>query len=198
MATGVSDRKAQIIFEATRLFSQEGYDGVTMKRLAAACGITEPALYRHFTSKDALYNRVLASTVDRLENKELFHRLENESDVETLLTELAGHILSFYSKNADLYRLLLFAALSGHTKAKQVYDSIRGTYVKFLVKQFDRLFTEGNIIKKHNDITARCFIGMVFDCSLATTLWKGFQGRVHKPADVIANNIPIYVRGLKT
>ena len=117
MATGVSDRKAQIIFEATHLFSQEGYDGVTMKRLAAACGITEPALYRHFTSKDALYNRVLASTVDRLENKELFHRLENESDVETLLTGLAGHILSFYSKNADLYRLLLFAALSGHTKA---------------------------------------------------------------------------------
>jgi len=198
MATGVSDRKVQIIYEATRLFSQEGYDGVTMKRLAAACGITEPALYRHFSSKNALYSRVLASTVDRLENQELFRRFENESDVETLLTGLADHILSFYSKNADLYRLLLFAALSGHTKAKQVYDSIRGTYVKFLIKQFDRLFAQGVIIEKHNDITARCFIGMVFDCSLATTLWKGFQGRSHKPADVIANNVPIYVRGLKT
>jgi len=198
MAEKGSNRKIQIVEEASRLISSEGYDGMTMKQLASACGISEPALYRYFASKDDIYNAVLESIATRLDNANLFKKLEKEEDVHILLSTLAQHIIDFYSKNSDLYRLLLFSALNGHTKAKQVFSMIRGGYVKFLINQFDRLYKAGIIIKKHNEITARCFTGMVFDCSQSTTLWKGMQGKTYKPAEVIANNVPIYVRGLKT
>jgi len=198
MAEKGSNRKIQIVEEASRLISSEGYDGMTMKQLASACGISEPALYRYFASKDDIYNAVLESIATRLDNANLFKKLEKEEDVHILLSTLAQHIIDFYSKNSDLYRLLLFSALNGHTKAKQVFSMIRGGYVKFLISQFDRLYKAGIIIKKHNEITARCFTGMVFDCSQSTTLWKGMQGKTYKPAEVIANNVPIYVRGLKT
>ena len=36
----MSERKKQILTEATRLFSKDGYDKVTVKDLAQACGIT--------------------------------------------------------------------------------------------------------------------------------------------------------------
>lgn len=190
------DRKKQILTEATRLFSCYGYDKVTIKSLAEACGITEPALYRHFDSKEAIYGKVLDSIQDQLGGYEIFNKLENEMDLEVLLKNLAGHIIDYFSKNEDLYRLLLFAALREHPKAKRVYDIIRGSYVKFLIKQLDKFYREGIIIEKNNEVTARCFIGMVFDCALSTTLWKGFQGKQYRPPDVIANNVPIYVRGL--
>ncbi len=198
MVTKGTGRKTQIVDEATRLFSTEGYEGLTMKSLARACGVSEPALYRHFKSKEEIYEAVLESIADRLDNEDLFRQLETEDNLQTLLSTLAHHIIGFYTRNADLYRLLLFSALNGHARAKQVYNIIRGSYVRFLVEQLDRLHQAGLIIEKNNEITARCFIGMVFDCSLATTLWKGLQGKVYKPTDVVANNIPIYARGLQT
>ncbi len=197
MRVAVTDRKRQILEEASRLFSLQGYDKVTIKQLAAACGITEPALYRHYPSKEAIYDAVLDSIGTRLDYEGLFKRLEKEDDLETLLFSLAHHIIDFFTAHADLYRHLLFSALGGHEKAKAVYDIIRGAYVRFLVKQLNKLYKQKKIIKKRNDITARCFIGMVFDCSLGKTLWKGFQGKEYKPSEVVANNVPIYVRGLK-
>jgi hypothetical protein len=92
--------------------------------------------------------------------------------------------------------LLLYSALHGHAKTRMVHETIRGRYVHFLVEQLDRLYAAGKIIEKNNEITARCFVGMVFDCALGRTLWKGMQGRVYRPDDVIANNVPIYARGL--
>ena len=70
------DRKTQILTEATRLFSEYGYDKVTIKTLAEACGITEPALYRHYKSKDDIYDTVLDSLEERLrETDEFFDNL---------------------------------------------------------------------------------------------------------------------------
>ena len=191
------DRKAQILKEATRLFSEFGYDKVTIKILADACGITEPALYRHYTSKDAIYDSVLDSIELRLkENDQIFVDMGTISVFDKFLKEYADHIIFYFSKNEDLYRLLLFAALRDHNKAKRVYQSIRGRYVKFLVERLDWFYTDGQIIEKNNEITARCFTGMVFDCALGVTLWRGMQGKIFKPEEVVANNVPIYIRGL--
>lgn len=191
------DRKLQILTEATRLFSEFGYDKVTIKTLAEACGITEPALYRHYKSKDDIYDTVLDSLEKRLrETDDFFDSLAREQQFEKFLMQYAKHIIEYFSKNEDLYRLLLFAALREHGKAKRVYQSIRGKYVKFLVQQLDHFYEKGIIIEKNNEITARCFTGMVFDCALGITLWRGMQGKIFKPEDVVANNVPIYIRGL--
>jgi AcrR family transcriptional regulator len=190
------DRKSQIITEATRLFSEDGYDKVTIKQLAFSCGITEPALYRHFPSKEAIYENVLEGIEKRLSAKDLFDDLESENDLEKFLKRFARHIIDYFSANEDIYRLLMFSTLRGHPKSKRVFQIIRGSYVRFLKQQFDRFFEEGKIIEKNNEITARCFTGMVFDCALSFTLWRGFMGKNYKPEEVVANNIPIYVRGL--
>jgi AcrR family transcriptional regulator len=193
-----TSRKEQILNLATELFSRDGYDKVTVKQLADGCGITEPAIYRHFESKEAIYTEVLESLRSRMSYDHLFARLEKERDLEVMLKELADHIIAFYTDNADIYRLLLYAALRGHDRAKRIFELIRGPYVHFLEKQLDRLHREGIIVQKQNEITARCFIGMVFDCAMGSSLWRGLQGKAYNPQEVVANNVPIYVRGLKT
>jgi AcrR family transcriptional regulator len=191
------ERKRQIIAEALRLFAQHGFDRVTIKQLANACDITEPALYRHFSSKEDIYAAVLDSLKAQQEYDDLFAELENETDVHRILHELASHILTFFSAHRDMYRLLLYSTLREHAKARQVFRDIRGPYVKFLVKQFDRLYNLGKIKKKNNVITARCFVGMVFDCALGATMWRGFLGKNYRPEEIIANNVPIFVDGLR-
>ncbi|NOY88497.1 MAG: TetR/AcrR family transcriptional regulator [FCB group bacterium] len=197
MKSLTTERKKQILQEATRLFSESGYTKVTIKQLAEACGITEPALYRHFESKEAIYNGVLDGIENRLTSQTFFDQFEKEQDLETLLKNFSYHIIDFFTKNEDVYRLLLYSSLSEHSKAKEVFQNIRGAYVKFLYKKLDQLAQQNMIAQKNNELTARCFTGMVFDCALSITLWRSYQGKYYKPKDVIANNVPIYVKGLQ-
>jgi len=44
----------KICSEALRLFVRDGITGTTTRAIAAACGIAEGTLYRHFTGKDEL------------------------------------------------------------------------------------------------------------------------------------------------
>ncbi|MFH2056175.1 MAG: TetR/AcrR family transcriptional regulator [bacterium] len=196
MSSDKPDRKEQIIVEATRLFSQAGYEGVSMKALAEACCVTEPALYRHFNSKEAIYDASLESLLERFEADKLFARLDKELELEGLLREMAAHIVGFARGNEDAYRLMLFAALGGHQTARAVFGSIRGGCTDYLKDRLQRFADEDKLAPINPEITARCFVGMVFDCGLGYTLWRGYYSRQYQPEEVFANNIPIYARGL--
>ena len=50
---------AKILRSARRLFARDGYDRVSMDRIAAACGSTKPVLYYYFENKRAVLLAVL-------------------------------------------------------------------------------------------------------------------------------------------
>lgn len=193
----MTDRKTQILQVATKAFSQEGYDGVTVRQLAEQCGISEPAVYRHYPSKEALYDAVLDSIEARMDRDTLFNELKDEFNLKTLLDKIAEHVVEFFSANDDIQRLLMYSALSHHVKARQVYDLTRGRYVHFLKSRLEALLEAGKLRPVNPEITARCFIGMIFDCALCNTLWKRPFGKHFEPAETIANNVPIYAFGLE-
>jgi TetR/AcrR family transcriptional regulator len=44
---------------ATRLFAERGYDATTTSAIAAAAGVSEPVLYRHFKGKQELFQHIV-------------------------------------------------------------------------------------------------------------------------------------------
>ncbi|MBV8682885.1 MAG: TetR/AcrR family transcriptional regulator [Caulobacteraceae bacterium] len=56
--------RARILAAAERLFAERGYDGVSMPAIAEASDITAGAIYRHFTSKAALFFEVVRRAVE--------------------------------------------------------------------------------------------------------------------------------------
>jgi AcrR family transcriptional regulator len=54
-----AERKRQLLGHAKHLFVTLGYHATTTEKIAAAAGVTEPILYRHFDSKKALFLEVL-------------------------------------------------------------------------------------------------------------------------------------------
>jgi AcrR family transcriptional regulator len=59
-------RRAQILDTAARLFADRGFHGVSVAELGAACGISGPALYKHFPSKDAMLAEMLVEISEEL------------------------------------------------------------------------------------------------------------------------------------
>jgi AcrR family transcriptional regulator len=62
----VSTRREQILTRAAELFAQRGFHGVSVVELGAACGISGPALYKHFPSKDAMLAEMLVDISEEL------------------------------------------------------------------------------------------------------------------------------------
>jgi AcrR family transcriptional regulator len=57
----VSTRREQILAAAAELFARHGFHGVGIDDIGAAVGVSGPALYRHFRSKDAMLGEMLTS-----------------------------------------------------------------------------------------------------------------------------------------
>lgn len=59
------DTKQKIIEKALELFSERGYDSVSVGEIAQAVGIKAPSIYNHYPSKQAIFEAIVASTAER-------------------------------------------------------------------------------------------------------------------------------------
>jgi AcrR family transcriptional regulator len=59
-------RRDQILQQAAELFAARGFHGVSTADLGAACGISGPALYKHFSSKEEMLAEMLVSISEEL------------------------------------------------------------------------------------------------------------------------------------
>jgi len=73
------ERRAAVVETACRVFAKSSYHGSTTAQIARETGVTEPVLYRHFSSKRELYLVCLAAAWERL--RALWEKaLESEPD----------------------------------------------------------------------------------------------------------------------
>lgn len=61
-----AERRAAILHGAATAFAHEGFAATSMDDVATAAGITKLIVYRHFASKEELYEAVLAQVSSRL------------------------------------------------------------------------------------------------------------------------------------
>lgn len=57
--------KQKILLESLRLFSKRGYDAVSVEQIAAAVGIKAPSLYKHYKSKQDIFDAIFEETARR-------------------------------------------------------------------------------------------------------------------------------------
>ena len=53
------DTKEKILTAALDLFSQKGYEGTNIRELSASLGLVKSGIYKHFESKEAIWNALL-------------------------------------------------------------------------------------------------------------------------------------------
>jgi AcrR family transcriptional regulator len=61
-----AERRGQLLAAASRLFAERGFRAVSIEDLAADAGVSGPALYRHFDSKESILADLLINVSERL------------------------------------------------------------------------------------------------------------------------------------
>lgn len=53
--------------QAARLFAERGFRGTSVEDIGSACGVSGPAVYKHFANKDEILARLLVDISEQLE-----------------------------------------------------------------------------------------------------------------------------------
>ncbi len=91
----LSERQQQIIEESIKIIDEKGIQGLTIKNLSKAIGISEPGIYRHFESK----TEILLSMLNNF--KEMAIMLSEI--METLESPAIEKIRFMFSKMLELF-----------------------------------------------------------------------------------------------
>jgi TetR/AcrR family transcriptional regulator len=114
------DRHRQLLRVAIEVFARNGFSGTKTKDIAAAAGVSEAILFRHFATKEDLYLAILDTQADKdgvdQRNKELQAFMDARDDA-GLLHSLAGQIFASFGEDPAFHRLMVYASLEGHLLA---------------------------------------------------------------------------------
>ena len=103
-----SERRAAVLDTACRVFARCSYRGATTAEIAREAGVTEPVLYRHFESKQALYLACIDDAWARV--REAWERtVETEPDPATLMPAMADAFFELTEQRAAVASLWLHA-----------------------------------------------------------------------------------------
>jgi AcrR family transcriptional regulator len=103
-------RRGEILAAAKRLFLEEGFERTTMRRLAAAVGVSSTALYVYFPDKEAILRAIAEQTfAELLAELEAAERIDAPA-LERLRAGLRAYI-AFGRARPDEYRLTFLAKM---------------------------------------------------------------------------------------
>ena len=107
------DTKERILETALELFAQSGYLGTSMNDIAKKLGITKAALYKHYTSKQEILDRI----VERM-NKMDYERAEEYKMPETEPNSMAEDYLS-----VPIERIRAYSAAQFYHWTKELFPA---------------------------------------------------------------------------
>jgi len=142
-------RREAILAAAKACFARHGYAGTTTKSVAAAAGISEALLFRHFATKSALYAEILDEACEA--DPELKRLQALEPSTETLVylvREMTGHFLRAvdHPDEEDFQRmkLLISSHLEDGEFARLLYEKISDIIGPIFTTSLERAVASGD------------------------------------------------------
>ena len=164
----------KIVETALELFSQRGYDGVSVRDIAQAVGVRESSLYNHFKNKRAIFDGIVDFCVQQ---SEIYFRQSSlpfaaEDDASVYqgigiehLQELIERTFRFFFDdpwNARFRRLLLLSQYAD-PRCRDIYRQLyRDKCIQVQAYIFSVLMDAGEIRREDPLAVAAEFYGPVF------------------------------------
>jgi len=137
-----AERKASILAVAKVLFADRGYHGVSVDDLARRLGVSPAVLYRHFDSKEALYEAVLAEIACTRENY-VDAVLTGPTDFGSVLLRMTRVYVDAIAADPDYLRMELLAVLDHSPAARQFFDNRWKAFSDFIEVNMSELGPQG-------------------------------------------------------
>ena len=118
--------KESILEEALRQFSQKGFDGTSMSDIARPLKISKAALYKHFESKQQIFDRIIE---------------ESEVKYKDVLEKLSVHYTDDSNKKMNKKDVDVYSGISAEGLCENVLTFVRFSMSDEYSRQVRRMLT---------------------------------------------------------
>lgn len=168
--------KDKILDEAMELFSEFGYKGASVRKIAAKVGIRESALYNHFVNKEEIFYTV-ASTIfttpfsqNRDENTVAQSAKSGKKFLSNFIVQYK--LVTFDKKKERLFRILMIELLQNKKLRSNFIKEYHEKNSKLLAGAFFIMMQEGLIRSSDPMLMANEFLAPLFYLRLQVTLLR--------------------------
>lgn len=161
----------QLILEKSLdLFSVKGYEGVSVKEIAKAVGIKDSSLYKHFKSKQEIYNTLLEQMNEKFEETVAFYHLPQGEIVKVAkeygrndlvwLKKACEAVFLFFLKDTQasrFRRMLMIEQYKDQNAAKTFRNWFTDDAIDFQTELFTEMIAQGYFRKGPAKIIALQF-----------------------------------------
>ena len=131
--------ETQIMAAATRLFAERGFAGTSLQDVADATGLTRPALYHYFSSKEDLLSRLVNEVTESPAEVLQTIRLESDQPAAVRLREMAFAIALMQATEPARFRLMIRSEADFPTALLATYEEGR----RNVLREFSSVIAEG-------------------------------------------------------
>lgn len=164
---------------ALQLFAAEGADGVSVKRIARAAGVSQGALYTHYPSKADLAWTLFSLNYLRI-GREIRQRVRRYRDIKGKVTAMVKHIFTRFEEDLDLWHYVFFAR---HAYLERVSTDMGNTYVVMQAVIADAI-KKGQLPKQDIELATTMFSGVI-----VAVADNRIMGRLDKPLTEVVDDV---------
>ncbi len=128
------DLKNELIEKGLKILDEQGYEAFSMRKLAAACGVSQTAPYRHFKDKNELIRAITQKALSEF-NTSLEEAFLADEDPKGQLKKMGYYYIRFFVENPEYLRLLFFSSAQAwmrkvvtsecHNKENHPYSALK-------------------------------------------------------------------------
>lgn len=173
------DRRHQLLEVAVEVFARQGFGGTKTKDIAAAAGVSEAILFRHFASKEDLYHAILDAKEDKHgapEFLEMLRAYADRRDDAGLFHCVGSAIVRSFREDPAFHRLLLYASLEGHLLAGLFHERFGLPIADYLRRYMALRQKEGAFRKGDPQIAVMFVMGSIVHFAMVRHVF-----RIRKP-----------------
>ncbi|WP_366248932.1 TetR/AcrR family transcriptional regulator [Terribacillus aidingensis] len=187
--------KQKIIDATTALFASKGFAGTTTKEIAKVAGVNEVTLFRHFASKNGIFEQIIESlTFDTVFDEAFFQHIKWDLEQDIRLFGQA-----FQDKLLE-YRSLIFIAMREadlNPEMKELISAFPKSVKQVMLKYLREMHEKEKIMSTNLEIQAMNFVWMHFGYFLSRVR---FEGKLISAShdDFLDESTRLFARGLRT
>jgi len=153
--------KQRLLDATLKLISEKGYLGSTTREIAQEAGVTELTLFRHFGTKEKLFEALLRNHTFLPRLKELLPELDGLSYGDSLRLIATRFLLSLKERKS-LVKIMYSEVTTYPEKIKKLYNKFADDLRSTLASYFRGLQKKGLLRTVSPELAAQLFLGMLF------------------------------------
>ncbi|HXX81597.1 MAG TPA: TetR/AcrR family transcriptional regulator [Thermodesulfovibrionales bacterium] len=186
--------KHKILEAGLKSFSREGYLGATTREIAREANVAEVTLFRHFRSKEMLFEEVISSYSFLPALRDLLAEID-EMRYEDALTLIARRFLETLTLRKDLIQIMHAEMHRYPGKIHKIYHAFIDGVIVTLASYFETM-QKKRVLRKFDSVYgARAFLGMFFSYFNAQELMLRKKYRFTDTGKTIREFVGVFVKG---